>query len=67
MAKTMKKLKKDVKHLKKRIKKDKKFEKVMKEYKEDKLHMGSKKGKKVKSRKQALAIAFSEAARAGKK
>lgn len=38
-----------------------KVKKVMKEYEEDKLHSGSKKGKKVTKRKQALAIALSEA------
>lgn len=38
-----------------------KVEKVMHEYKEGKLHSGSKKGKVVKSRKQAIAIALSEA------
>jgi hypothetical protein len=37
-----------------------KVEKVMKEYKEDKLHSGSKHGPKVRSRKQAIAIALSE-------
>jgi Family of unknown function (DUF6496) len=40
--------------------------KVMHEYKEGKLHSGSKKGPKVKSKKQAVAIALSEA-RKGKK
>jgi hypothetical protein len=35
--------------------------KVMHEYKEGKLHSGSKKGPKVKSRKQAIAIALHEA------
>jgi hypothetical protein len=35
--------------------------KVMHEYKEGELHTGSKKGPKVKSRKQAIAIALSEA------
>lgn len=39
----------------------KKVEKVMHEYKEGKLHSGSKKGPVVKSRKQAVAIALSEA------
>lgn len=34
---------------------------VMKEYKEGKLHSGSKKGPKVKSKDQAVAIALSEA------
>lgn len=33
---------------------------VMKEFKEGKLHSGSKKGPVVKSRKQAVAIALSE-------
>lgn len=42
-------------------KKENKIAKVMREYKEDKLHSGSKKGPKVKSRKQAVAIALSEA------
>ena len=35
--------------------------KVMKEYKAGKLHSGSKKGPTVTSRKQAIAIALSEA------
>jgi len=38
----------------------KKVRKVMKEYKEGKLHSGSKQGPIVKSRKQAVAIAMSE-------
>jgi len=38
----------------------KKVRKVMKEYKEGKLHSGSKQGPVVKSRKQAVAIAMSE-------
>ena len=38
-----------------------KVEKVMKEYKEGKLHSGSKKGPVVKNQKQAVAIAMSEA------
>jgi hypothetical protein len=42
------------------------MQKVMHEYKHGKLHSGSKKGPKVKSRKQAIAIALSEARR-GKK
>jgi hypothetical protein len=37
----------------------------MHEYKEGKLHSGSKKGPMVKSRKQAIAIALSEARQAG--
>lgn len=42
-----------------------KVHKVMKEHKEDKLKSGS--GKKVKSRKQAVAIALSEARKFGAK
>jgi len=38
-----------------------KFHKVMREFKEGKLHSGSKSGPTVTSRKQALAIAYSEA------
>ena len=45
----------------------KKVAKVMKEYKGGKLHSGSKKGPVVKSRKQAIAIAMSEAKMAKKK
>jgi len=45
----------------------KKVEKVMREYKEGELHSGSKKGPKVKSRKQAVAIALSEARKHGEK
>lgn len=43
-----------------------KIEKVMHEFKENELHSGSKKGPKVKNKKQALAIAFSEARKAEK-
>ena len=43
-----------------------KIEKVMHEYKEGELHSGSKKGPEVKNRKQAIAIALSEA-RKGRK
>jgi hypothetical protein len=39
----------------------KKVRKVMREYKEGTLHSGSKKGPEVTSRKQAIAIALSEA------
>lgn len=48
-------------------KKSSKVETVLHEYKEGKLHSGSKKGPKVKSRKQAVAIALSEARKAGEK
>lgn len=44
-----------------------KVEVVMKEFKKGKLHSGSKKGPKVKSRKQAIAIAMSEAGKSKKK
>lgn len=40
---------------------NKKVETVMREYKKGKLHSGSKKGPVVKSKKQAIAIAMSEA------
>jgi hypothetical protein len=46
--------------------KDKKIAKVMREYKEGKLHSGSKKGPVVKNPKQAMAIALSEARAARK-
>lgn len=42
-----------------------KIKKVMDEWKEDKLHSGSKKGPVVKSQKQAVAIALSEARKKG--
>lgn len=45
----------------------KKVEKVMSEYKSGKLHSGSKEGPTVKSPKQAVAIALSEARNVGKK
>lgn len=41
--------------------------KVMSEFKRGKLRSGSKRGPKVKSRKQAIAIALSEAGKARKK
>ena len=43
-----------------------KISKVMKEFESGKLHSGSKKGPEVTSKKQALAIGYSEA-RKGKK
>lgn len=52
---------------KKRKMGESKIEKVLHEFKEGKLHSGSKKGPKVKSRKQAVAIALSEARNAKKK
>ena len=50
-----------------RYKAPSKVEKVMHECKEGKLHSGSKKGPKVTSRKQAVAIAINEAKRGKKK
>jgi hypothetical protein len=44
-----------------------KVKKVMGEYKRGTLHSGSKKGPKVKSRKQAVAIALSEQRRVKKR
>jgi hypothetical protein len=46
--------------------KKKKVKRVMKEFKEGTLRSGSKTGKKVKNRKQAIAIAMSEARRASR-
>lgn len=51
---------------KKQTKLKKKMKKVMHEYGEGELHSGSKKGPVVTNKRQALAIAFSEA-RKGKK
>ncbi len=47
--------------------KNNKIEKVMKEFKEDKLHSGSKKGPKVTSKDQAIAIGISESKKSKKK
>jgi hypothetical protein len=44
-----------------------KVEKVMREFKAGELHSGSKKGPRVRSRKQAIAIGLSEARKAGEK
>ncbi len=63
MKKVGKKLHKEVKAGKKEIK----IEKVMHEFKEGKLHSGSKKGPKVENPKQAIAIAISESKKVGKK
>lgn len=45
----------------------KKIHRVMHEFKEKELHSGSKHGPEVKSRKQAIAIAMSEARKKGMK
>lgn len=50
----------------KKTKAAKKIKKVMHEYKEGELHSGSKKGPVVKDKKQAIAIAMSEAKKAKK-
>ena len=67
MVKAGKKAGRVLKKMVKRGKKESKVEKVMHEYKEGELHSGSKKGPEVKSRKQAVAIALSEARKAGEK
>lgn len=46
---------------------DKKTHKVIHEFKEGKLHSGSKKGPEVKDRKQAIAIAMNESGQSRKK
>lgn len=59
----------DKKLHKKAVKRHKKvkIEKVMHEFKEGKLHSGSKKGPKVSNPKQAIAIAISESRKVAKK
>ena len=47
------------------VKKEGKVAKVMREFKYGELHSGSKSGPAVKNRKQAIAIALSEARKAG--
>ena len=53
--------------MKEKKKSKKKVEKVMHEFSEGKLHSGSKKGPEVTKRKQAVAIALSEARKASEK
>jgi hypothetical protein len=53
--------------MKETMKQKEKVKKVMNEFKEDKLHSGSKKGPLVKNPKQAMAIGLSEAKLAKKK
>lgn len=48
-------------------KQQEKIKRVMREFREGKLHSGSKKGKKVTSRQQAMAIAISEQRKRGRK
>lgn len=67
MKKAGKKAGKAIKKIVKQAKKDDKMETVMKEFKHGQLRSGSKKGPKVKSRAQAIAIGLSESRRLGKK
>ncbi len=53
--------------MKKMSKSDRKVGKVMHEFKEGTLHSGSKRGPRVTSRKQAIAIAMSEAGKSRRK
>lgn len=70
-SKDMKKVGKKAAHkLEKEVKagkKELKVKKVMHEFKEGKLHSGSKKGPEVSNPKQAIAIALSESRKVGKK
>lgn len=50
----------------KKTKKQEKISKVMREFKEHKLHSGSKKGPEVTNPKQAIAIALSESRKVNK-
>jgi hypothetical protein len=52
---------------KRKSKASRKISKVMREYKAGGLHSGSKKGPKVKSKRQAVAIALAQARKAGAK
>ena len=52
---------------KKKTKAQAKVSKVMRQFKNGTLNSGTAKGPKVKSRKQAIAIALSEASKVGKK
>ncbi len=56
-----------IKSMGKKKKRGGKVQKVMEEFKEGTLHSGSKKGPKVTSRKQAIAIGLSEARAAGER
>lgn len=63
----MKEKKESKKHEKKEQKGKGKIHKVMEEFEHGSLHSGSKKGPKVTNKKQALAIAISEARKKGAK
>lgn len=67
MKKKIKKLTSYDKKLMKKGRQEDKIADVMEEYKEKKLRSGSKRGPKVKSRKQALAIALNSSRRLKKK